>query len=78
MRMHTVVNLTPEEIGWLLFACRMARKKDDKGAAHFGEDLDPDSGIAGRVRVGKTAHEKLKNWAKGQAPTVGLVGKEAR
>ena len=60
-------NLTAEELGWVLSVCRAARKKDvmrlDSGAERF-ERLDPDSSIAHRLRVGATAHEKLKAQAK--------------
>ena len=56
-------NLTAEELGWVLFACRATRKKDDKGAARF-DRLDPKSSIAQRIRVGSSAHEKLKAQAK--------------
>ena len=59
-------NLTAEELGWVLSVCRAARKKDvmrlDKGAARF-DRLDPKSSIAQRIRVGSSAHEKLKAQA---------------
>jgi len=58
-----VIDLTPEELGWVLFACRATRKSDNKGAARF-DHLDPKSSIAQRVRVGTTAHEKLRDHAR--------------
>ena len=59
-----MIDLTPEELGWVLFACRATRKKDQKSAARFAHRLDPESSIAVRVRVGATAHEKLRDHAK--------------
>ena len=62
LRHEKTINLSPEELGWVLFACRATRKKDDKGAARF-DRLDPKSSIAQRIRVGSSAHEKLKAQA---------------
>jgi len=46
------VEVTSEQLGYLAMACRQALTKDRKGARKFGDDLDPDSSLAHRLRVG--------------------------
>ena len=68
------VVLTSEELGWVLFAARQTRKKDNKSAERFGAQLDPRSSIAARVRVGTTAHGKLQRAMSREWPNGGDNG----
>lgn len=48
---HTV-EVTSEQLGYLDMCARQILKKDRKGARKFGAELDPDSSLAHRLRVG--------------------------
>lgn len=49
--MNNLDDLTLEELGWLRLAASQQKKKDEKGAERFGDDLDPESPLAARAAM---------------------------
>ena len=56
---HTV-ELTTEQLGYVHMCTRQILKKDRKGSARFGDDLDLDSSLAHRVRIGGDVEELME------------------
>lgn len=51
------LDLNTEQMGYVAMAVRQILRKDLKGAKRFGTDLDPDSSLAHRIRVGQDVAE---------------------
>ena len=48
---HTI-EFTSEQLGYVHMCIKQILKKDQKGGERFGEDLDLDSSLAHRIRIG--------------------------
>lgn len=64
------LKVTSEQLGYLAMCARQILRKDRKGARKFGDDLDPDSSLAHRLRVGGDVEDLIKD-ARDDADEIG-------
>jgi hypothetical protein len=64
----TRVELSADELGFLQYAVRMARRKDarnaDNGLERWGDEYLMSEALTARIRIGETVNDRLNNAKK--------------